>query len=207
MSYLAELRQVAHKNCSTLPPGALAGKTPFARVYNHLLPLRRMFTSTAFGQSHRYLYDGEELSRGALVGLRLQCAENNILASLEVVRQAAIALAAANRAQDPWRPAIERWLNESTVVAGLGGEGPIVRITIRDAPHLFVAMRDIKLELGAFGAPGTRRVRLAMKSLGWRERRAFAWGRRMLGFSRKIEVSRGREDLPIGMTPPATELP
>jgi hypothetical protein len=50
----------------------------------------------------------------------------------------------------------------------------------------FVAMRDIKLELGAYGAGATRRGRLAMKSLGWRERRAFAWGRRLLGFSRKI---------------------
>jgi hypothetical protein len=65
-------------------------------------------------------------------------------------------------------------------------EGPVAHITIQGIPRWFVAMRDIKLELGAYGAGATRRGRLAMKSLGWRERRAFAWGRRLLGFSRKI---------------------
>ena len=46
-------------------------------------------------------------------------------------------------------------------VAAAHDDGPVTRIAIRGVPHWFVAMRDIKLEFGAYGAPGTRRIRLA----------------------------------------------
>jgi hypothetical protein len=186
MNYLAALKQAGHEHTAQ-PPGALAEKTPFARVYNHLLPSSRRFTSAALGPTRRYCYDGEELTKSVLVQLRLPCIESGVAASLETVRQAAIALAAANPAEDPWDAALETFLNDAIAIADVGGDCSIARITIHGAPHWFVAMRDIKLELGAYGAGATRRVRLAMKSLGWRERRAFAWGRRLLGFSRKID--------------------
>jgi hypothetical protein len=56
-------------------------------------------------------------------------------------------------------------------------------------------MHDIKPELGAYRHD--RHLRLAMKSLGWRERRAFAWGRRMAGFVGEIDRA-GREAYAAG---------
>jgi hypothetical protein len=189
MNYLELLRQVADKHAP--PPGGLAGRTPFARVYSRLLPSSRSFASGTLGATRCYFYDGEELTKSVLVQLRLRCAKDGVDASLETVRQAAMAPAAANPAGDPWEGEVRAWLEVAIANASPGGDGPVTRITIRGVPRGFVAMRDIKLEFGAYGAPGTRRIRLTMKALGWRERRAFAWGRRMLGFVRIVDRAAG----------------
>ena len=78
--------------------------------------------------------------------------------SVETVRRVALTLAYCSPAEDPCR--------------GL----------LKGAPHWFVTMRDVKAELDAYGAANVRGLRAAMKALGWRERRAIAWGRRTHGF-------------------------
>jgi hypothetical protein len=57
--------------------------------------------------SRRYLYDGRELNVNTLVELRLLLLQAGIDASIEVIRQATMALAAANPAADPWDAALE----------------------------------------------------------------------------------------------------
>jgi hypothetical protein len=182
MNYLALLRQTRERAAPTA--GALAERTLFARVYNHLLPQQRKFTFAVSGASRRYFYDGAELSRSALVGLRLYCAQNGVVVSLEAVRQAAIALAAANPATDPWEDAIGAFIDDAIASADLSGNGPVARIAIRGELHCAVAFRDIKLQLGARGAGATERIRVVMKTLGWQERHAYLWGRRMRCFAR-----------------------
>jgi hypothetical protein len=69
-----------------------------------------------------------------------------------------------------------------TTLPSPNDDGILARITLNAVPHWFVSMRDVKAELDAYGAASVRRLRAAMKALGWRERRAIAWGRRTHGF-------------------------
>lgn len=176
MHYLALLEARQNRR----PEGALTEASVFARVYNLLLPHRHRFTS-AGGLA---LYDGEPLSENALVALRLFCAEQRVAASLEAVRQAALGLCGANLGRDPWEAAVEARLGDAMA---RHDEGLLAAISIRGEPHWFVALRGLKLELGAVGAPQTRRLRAAMQRLGWTPRPAHAWGRRQHGFVRRIE--------------------
>jgi hypothetical protein len=126
--------------------------------------------------------------KGALVRLRLQCAEVGISATLDDVRQAVLALAAPSPEfgqADPWAADIEAFLADATTRAAASGvwdEGPLARISMYGEPFWFVAMRDIRLRLGARGRDATVRIRVALSDLGWREQRCFAWGRRAHGF-------------------------
>jgi hypothetical protein len=179
MNYLAQLKQ---SPSPALPPGALPPKTLFSRAYNSLLSHRRRFSS--IGTPAKPLYDGKPLDLNILVELCELCAEDGVACGIGLVRQAATALAALNPADDPWVPALEALLANPALGERGRTEGPIAKITIHGVPHWFVTMRDLKSELNAYGAPACRRVRLAMRSLGWRERRALVWGRRLPGFSR-----------------------
>jgi hypothetical protein len=166
--------------------GALEPGSGFARAYNTLLVIKDKLTYD--GQF--YFYDGQQLTRDALIRLRLLCAERHVHASLEVVRQAAVALAIAQQASDPWEATIGTMLGGAIVAQN---EGLVAKITIRNEPFWFVCMRDIKLSVGATGADGARRIRAVMRTLGWRQRPAVVWGRRMRGFARKIDLATGEE--------------
>jgi hypothetical protein len=93
------------------------------------------------------------------------------------------------RQTEAYRERLHSWLDDA-MVATLpfpADDGVLARISIHGVPYWFVAMRDIKSELDAYGAPQLRLLRAAMKALGWQERRAIAWGRRNVGFIKRRE--------------------
>ena len=164
-----------------LPPGALAGRTQFAAAYNALLPYRQRFSCLNSGSTpasgRRPLYDGREIDIAVLVELAGTCAETGVEASVETIRRAALALAYSNPADDPWRGFLKGWLADAIVATlpSSSDDGVLARICIHGVPCWFISMRDLKAELDAYGVARVRRLRAAMKSLGWRERRAIAW--------------------------------
>jgi hypothetical protein len=189
MSYLAVLNE--RRLANARPSGSVANKSRFARVYNYLLSSQARLTYVVLGcpSTRRTLCDGAPLTKSVLAQFRLQCAQAGIPASLEDVRQAALALAVPDPKPDPWVPAIEALLAAAVAQsAGLApdvwDEGPVARISMYGEPFWFVAIRDIRLRLGARGRDATMRIRLALSDLGWRGQRCFAWGRRSHGFVR-----------------------
>lgn len=186
-SYLEQLLPPVRE---PLSPGSLAGRTQFARAYNALLPQQHRFFSIGSGKSRGLLHDGREVDISVLVELAELCAEADVAPSIDTIRRVAMALAYINPAADPWEGALKGWLADAASLPP-GSDTPVARITLNTLPHWFISMRDIKAELDAYGGENVRRVRLAMKTLGWRERRAFAWGRRMLGFVRLIDRPAG----------------
>jgi hypothetical protein len=175
--------------------GTLAGRGAFVEAYNTLLSLQTNGKTKgrgapfAYDQSlDRYFYDGKELNGSVLVELRLLCArKNQRCPCLDTIRDAAAALCEANTVNRtnglPWQAAVGGMLHEAIT----NDDRDFVRtITVRGVPFWFVAMRDIKLALGAKGAKGATRIRAAMKALGWRATPAIVHGRRTRGFIRSV---------------------
>jgi hypothetical protein len=150
-------------------------------------------------QSRRPLIDGKPANKTMLVEL-LRAITPTLPAdsdppSIDTIQRAVVAHAFANPADDPWLSALRGWLADSiaqplpTLVshpelpAGWQ-DGPIARLTLHSVPHWFVSTRDIKAELNAYGPEAMRRIRPAMRTLGWRERKCFAWGGRVWGFAK-----------------------
>jgi hypothetical protein len=183
----------------------MAGSTMFALAYNALLPHRDRLTTRP--HSRRPLLDGEPLAHAKLVELSLlvhsRLASVHDLRdplSIDAISRAATAHAFASPAGDPWLNALRGWLADAIAQPLPTGashtelppgwqDGPVARLTIHTIPHWFVSTRDIKAELNAYGPEAMRRIRATMKSLGWRERKCFAWGGRMWGFVRACEGS------------------
>jgi hypothetical protein len=196
-SYLSQLQPTP---AAPLPEGALAGSTSFALTYNILLPHRHRLTIRP--QSHRPLLDGEPLAHDRLIALTRLVQGAGVDASIDTIQRAATAHAFATPAADPWLSALRGWLAHEVVnnvwlrrtnPAGYD-EGPIANLSFaaRDGhgdgsartPYWFVSTRDIKAELNAYGPEAMRRIRAAMKTLGWKERKCFVWGGRQWGFVR-----------------------
>ena len=173
-----------HRPSAPQPPGSLSGRTQFARAYNALLPQRHLFATLGptTGKSRRLFYNGREIDVSVLVELTELCAGDGVPVSIDIIRRVAEAL--ARPTADPYEARLTAWLDDA-IAATLPlahDDGVLARITLAAIPHWFVSMRDVKAELDAFGAANVRRLRSAMKALGWRERRCFAWGRHTHGF-------------------------
>jgi hypothetical protein len=188
-----------------LPEGALAGTTAFALAYNALLTHRRRLT--AMPQSRRPLLDGRPLSKTLLVELLHAIMpawpDDAEPPSIDTIQRAATAHAFATPAADPYESALRGWLAHEIVSsvwlrqtnpAGYD-EGVIAHLSFaahdrlpgkdnERVPYWFVSTRAIKAELNAFGPEAMRRIRATMKTLGWRERKCWAWGGRQWGFIR-----------------------
>jgi hypothetical protein len=157
-------------------------------------------------QSRRPLLDGRPLSKTLLVELLHAIMpawpDDAEPPSIDTIQRAATAHAFANPAADPYENTLRGrlahevvnnvWLRRANP-AGYD-EGPIANLSFaaRDGhgdgsariPYWFVSTRDIKAELSAYGPEAMRRIRVAMKTLGWRERKCCAWGGKMWGFVR-----------------------
>jgi hypothetical protein len=119
--------------------------------------------------------------------------------SIDILQRAATAHAFAAPAADPWLTALRGWLAHEIVTSvwlartspGGRDEGPIANLSFASRtghgdgtariPYWFVSHRDIKAELNAYGPEAMRRIRVAMKTLGWRERKCYAWGGQGMG--------------------------
>jgi hypothetical protein len=207
MSYLDQLRRQSPKPLTGSPPPSPTNylallqrpaprsprpsRTLFARAYASLLPQRHLFAALGptTGKSRRLFYDGRDINASVLVELCELCAHDGVPVGIDIVRRVAEALACP--AVDPYEERLRAWLDDA-IAATLPlahDDGCLARINLNTMPHWFVSMRDLKAELDAYGAANVRRLRSAMKALGWRERRAIAWGRRTAGFVRPVQTA------------------
>ena len=100
-------------------------------------------------------------------------------------------LSAPAQQPNPYQERLAQLLDDAAAATLASGspndDGVLARISIYGQGYWFVSMRDLKFEMDAYGTKNLRAVRAAMKSLGWRSRRCFAWGCRHAGFTKRRE--------------------
>jgi hypothetical protein len=215
INFVTQLRTTSDEQkrayASAREKGALDGRGAFVETYNTLVGLSRDSTGAADPRAisgrgaSAQQPEFPQHAPGQLPAVIEIFVESLVvyeraapyrLVGLDTVRDAARALCEANTINAtpglPWQDKIEAMLADAIAT---GDRALVTIITVHGVAFWFVAMRDIKLALGARGVKGAARIRAAMRALGWRPRPAIIHGRRMHGFVRGVDLALSSSEL------------
>jgi hypothetical protein len=176
---------------------AFIGRGVFVQTCNALSATGKAFVYDELND--KYLCDGREVTKGVIAELRLHCArESQRAPSSKTVNEVVKALcrlhrvcpipdlAALPEAQPtryprlPYRQELQGIINKALIQ---DDREFLQIIQLYGRSFIFVALRDLKYELGVNGrGEETAQIRAAMQSLCWRPRHATLHGRSMPGF-------------------------